>query len=140
MSDVIWAAGRIVNPPAREAVCEPVVTVTVTAPAAAVELTAICAVAVVGLVTVTGPAWPCAAPPTETPGPKLATVVPCMKLVYCPVIDTERLSPTLPELGISDVIWAAGRIVNPPASEAVWPPVMTVTVTGPMAAVELIPT
>ena len=50
-SDVICAGGTIVKPFPSEAVCGPVVTVTVAAPAVAVELMAICADAVVGLAT-----------------------------------------------------------------------------------------
>ncbi len=50
--------------------------------------------------------------PTDKSGPKLANVDPCTKLVYCPVIITERISPALPELGITDRICDGGFTVK----------------------------
>jgi hypothetical protein len=57
----------------------PVVTTTWSGPTFAFEAITMLAVAVVRLVTVTVPAVPAAAPPTEIPGPKLAVVPPCKK-------------------------------------------------------------
>src|SRR5579864_4618413 len=59
----------------------------------------ICAVALVGLVTVTGPGWPSVPPPTDVPGPNVAIVVPCTKCVYAPIIATCNEIPALPLLG-----------------------------------------
>src|SRR5437868_7222171 len=62
------------------------------------------AVAVVALATVTGPNPPDGPPPTATPAPKLATVVPCIKCVNCPVTATDRLCwPGCPALGFNCV-------------------------------------
>ena len=58
------------------AASEPVCTVTTRSPAAAAGPILNCAVALVGLFTVTGPAAPPRPPPTEIPGPKLACVLP----------------------------------------------------------------
>src|SRR5205807_8417764 len=76
------------NPAARIACSVPVVTVIFLGPAALPATIAICAWALVGLVTATGPSAPAAAPPTPTPAPKLACVVPCTKWVPLPVITT----------------------------------------------------
>ena len=58
------------------ATCKPVATVTDLRPGAAAGSIVNCAVAVVGLVTVTSPGLPCAADPTDTPAPNDAVVLP----------------------------------------------------------------
>lgn len=73
-----------------DGVSAPVSTVTVRAPTVAAGLMTNCAIALVGLFTVTGPDPPDGPPPTEIPSPKLASVVPWTKLVNCPVIVTGR--------------------------------------------------
>src|SRR6202158_421395 len=68
-----------------EACSTPVCTVTgVRKPTAAAASMAICAVAVVGPVTLMGPNPPAKAPPTEIPAPKLACETPCWKFVAVP--------------------------------------------------------
>ena len=54
--------------------CAPVKTLIVRGPASALPATWMVAVALVALSTCNGPAVPAAAPPTEIPGPKFATV------------------------------------------------------------------
>ena len=74
-------AAPIVKPLTIAACSAPVVTVTVWEPVAAAGSMTMEAVALVELLTVTGPGCPSAAPPTAMPAPKLATVVPCTKCV-----------------------------------------------------------
>ena len=86
---IVWAlpaptvgavlVGVTVNRDPSEACCSPVLTVTVRAPTGA-PCAAICATALVALFTETGPNAPSAAPPTEIPGPKVATVIPCTEV------------------------------------------------------------
>jgi hypothetical protein len=61
-----------------------------------------CAVAVVALVTVTGPNAPETPVPTAIPGPKLATVVPFTKWVFCAVMVTVSVWPAREELGATE--------------------------------------
>jgi hypothetical protein len=97
-----------VNPAASVADWTPVLTVTARGPGDAAASITNCATALVALDTVTAPAEPSAAPPTEIPAPKLATVEPCTKLVYAPVIVTERLLPGDPVKGVTEGICGAG--------------------------------
>ena len=101
-----------VNAAARVADCAPVLTVTARGPGGAAASIPSCATAVVALDTVTGPAAPSAAPPTEIPAPKLATVEPCTKLVYAPVIVTDKVWPGDPVFGAIERICAAGFTVR----------------------------
>jgi hypothetical protein len=64
------------NPAESVAVCAPVLTVTLREPVDAAGSMTNCATATVALETVTGPKFPEAAPPTDTPVPKVATVEP----------------------------------------------------------------
>jgi hypothetical protein len=90
---------------------EPVDTVIVRDPVAAVELITRLAVAVVVLVTVKAPLLPAPAPPTEIPGPKFASVNPFAKVVYWPVIDTVKDCPAWALEGFK-VIAAGGLMVR----------------------------
>jgi len=74
-------------------------------------LIAMVAVAVVGLVTVTGPSWPSAVfvvLPTVMPAPNLAWVTPCVKFVFRPVIVTVTTSPARAVAGEIEVICPLG--------------------------------
>jgi hypothetical protein len=68
-------------------------------------------VALVALLTVTGPIAPAVPPPTEIEGPKLAVVAPWKKFENEPVIVTLKLCPGFPDTGES-VINAGGLIVS----------------------------
>jgi hypothetical protein len=46
------------------------------------------------------------------PGPKLACVAPCTKLVYEPATTTESDCPTCPEFGVTEEILPAGLTVK----------------------------
>jgi hypothetical protein len=114
-SAVMLGTGRIVKPFVSVSVWTPVSTVTVTAPSVAPAPMAKLATATVGLLTVTGPNAPAAAPPTAMPGPKLATVLPWKKLVYSPVMVTCTCCPAPPEDGLmaaSDAREAGGLSVT----------------------------
>jgi hypothetical protein len=101
-SAVMLGTGRIVKPFVSVSVWTPVSTVTVTAPSVAPAPMAKLATATVGLLTVTGPNAPAAAPPTAMPGPKLATVLPWKKLVFSPVMVTCTCCPAPPEAGLTE--------------------------------------
>jgi hypothetical protein len=90
----------------KDAVCVPVVTVTVRAPVAANGSIVNRAVALAGVATVSMPGWPSATPATLMPGPKLAIVNPCTK--FEPVRTTVKIWPTLPALGLTEAIVGAG--------------------------------
>ena len=79
---------------------EPVATSVVRTPPAALPLIVTWAVALVGLTTVTGPRAPSAAPPTEVPAPKLATVDPCTNPGLDLLMVTATVLPGFPELGV----------------------------------------
>src|SRR5215472_2892980 len=91
-----------VNALSFEACWVPVVTVTFRAPSVALFATTTSAEAVVASITVTGPNAPVVAPPTETPGPKLAWVVPAVKLVYRVTMVIVWLWPGAPEFALRD--------------------------------------
>ncbi|MDX2149374.1 MAG: hypothetical protein SFV54_01470 [Bryobacteraceae bacterium] len=97
---------------ARVACWAPVRTVTVRGPGAAEAVTWSWAVAVVGVVTVTGPKTPSAVAPTAMPGPKLACVEPWTKLVNWPVRVTARARPAVPEEGVTAERRAGGLMVR----------------------------
>jgi hypothetical protein len=104
-----------VNPLARVSVSvgEPVtvvLTVTVRAPGAAAAEIARLATANPGPCTVTTPAAPAAAPPTEMPAPKLILVKPCCQLVRLPDTATVRVAPAAEWSG------KGGSIVGPAAT------------------------
>jgi len=105
-------ASFTVKPFVIESVSPPVTTVTLLAPNVAVSLITMLAVALVALTTVTGPAAPAAAPPTEMFGPKAACDTPLTKFVYLPLIVTVRVCPCSPELGERDVIVDVGLTVS----------------------------
>jgi hypothetical protein len=65
------------------------------------------AVAVVALSTVTGPYAPDTPVPTATPGPKLASVVPCAKCVFNPVMVTTTDCPASALFGATETSEAA---------------------------------
>ena len=66
---------------------------------------------VVALVTVTGPNDPEVAPPTDISGPNRASVEPCTKLLYVPLIVTVKVWPMLPEFWLIWLMAAGGLIV-----------------------------
>src|ERR1035441_10304497 len=98
-SGIETGGGRTVKALFKEAVCPPVVTVTVRGPAAASGSIVMVAVAVVEVATVNTPGWPSGAPDTLMPGPKLASVRPCTKPLLAAVSATVNTFPGLPELG-----------------------------------------
>src|ERR1700753_2095103 len=71
-----------------------------------------CAVAVVALTTAAGVRAPSARPAVERPGPNLATVLPCRKLVKFAVIVTLSDCPGIPKFGLTETTIAAGLIVR----------------------------
>ena len=99
-----FCGAETMNPAVSAAVCAPVLTMTVRGPGDAAAPITTCATAAVALETVTGPAAPSAAPPTEIPAPKLATVEPWTKVVNAPVMVTERLWPGFPVAGVAERI------------------------------------
>ena len=107
----------IAKPAVREASCTPVFAVTVRGPAEAVGDATICATAVVGDVTVTGPATPSAAPPTRSPAPKLATVAPWTKFVYSVLMVTVADAPARTFAGEMETIFGGGFTVSVAAFE-----------------------
>jgi hypothetical protein len=84
--------------------CVPVWTDIVLRPVDASGSILILAVALVGLLTVTNPQPPSDPLPTAIPGPKLADVTPCEKLVYVPVIVTCTVCPAVPDDWLKDTI------------------------------------
>ena len=86
-------------------------------------------------VTVTGPFAPSAAPPTEMPGPKFATDVPLIQLVYWPVIVTLTAAFGVPMFGLMTVMTGVpGRTVKPLFRFRFCEPVVTLTVRAPTVA------
>jgi hypothetical protein len=116
-----------VNALLREITCVPVVTVTGRAPSAADGSIVTWAVALVGLVTVTVPAWPSAEPPTLIPEPKLASVCPWTKFVFAPVIATVMILPVVLLLGFMEV-----RVPPEPTEAPAIPIVTAFEVTPPI--------
>ncbi len=108
----IDASASTMNPLAITACCAPVATVTVRAPCTEAGSREICAVSVVGVVTVTGPDAPSAAPPTDIPAPKFACVTPGTKFVYCPTKSTEMVCPANARAGDKETICAGGLTVR----------------------------
>jgi hypothetical protein len=106
LSEAIVAAPLTVKPLISEGCSLPVCTEMVRAPSAALFATLTMAVAVVALVTVTGPKFPCRPEPMEIPGPKLATVVPCTKCVPDPVIVTVMDCAGKAEFAMTDTMVA----------------------------------
>jgi hypothetical protein len=66
------------------------------------------AVALVGLVTLIGPAAPAAAPPTAIPAPNIACVLPLAKLMFDPLIVTVAVVPAFAESGLSEIDGGGG--------------------------------
>jgi hypothetical protein len=117
---------------AKVACSAPVVTVTgALNPGAAPESIVICAVAVEELVTVTGPAEPRDAPPTEIPGPKVACVTPCWKFVNIPLIATEIICPGCAWDGERVEIVGGPVVAKPLMMSACSDPVRATTVRRP---------
>src|SRR5271157_1702471 len=108
----IDTSASTVNALARTACCAPVATVTVRAPCTEAGSMEIAAVSVVGVVTVTGPDAPSAAPPTDIPAPKFACVTPCTKLVYCPTKSTDMVCPANARAGDKETICDGGLTVR----------------------------
>jgi hypothetical protein len=96
-----------------EDVCgSPVKTTTVCEIGGAFEPITKSATAVVGLVTVTGPRVPGAAPPTEMPAPKVAVVEPWTKFVPMPEMVTDRACPGCPVIGLTATMLVDGVMVK----------------------------
>src|SRR5205814_5267488 len=121
----------MVKPLARLTTSLPVVTVTVLAPAVAVELMEITAVALVAELIVSEF--------TVMPAPKLAVEVPWTQWVNWPVRATDRLLwPCWPVFGLTVVSTAVPLVtVKPLARLTTSLPVVTVTVLAPAVAVAL---
>src|SRR5579863_8294636 len=90
------------------------------------------AVAEVGLVTLTDPKAPSAAPPTEMALPKLATVLFAVKLVEVPVMVTVTVEFGAPTFGLITVIVGKPDVtVRALTRVAASPLVVTVTARAP---------
>ena len=123
-----------VKPLGRLSTSVPVVTVTVLAPAVAVALIEITAVALVAELTVSEF--------SVMPVPKLAVVVPCTQCVNWPVRATERFdTPWAAALGLTVVSTGVPLVtVKPLARVTISVPVVIVTLPAPAVAVALIDT
>jgi hypothetical protein len=121
-----------VNPFASVTTSPPVVSVTLCAPAVAVDAIFNTAVAVVAEFTVKDA--------IVIPVPKLAVVVPCTKCVSCPVTATDNpCCPCCPLLGFTVVSTGVPfATMNPFASVTISAPVVSVTLCAPAVAVDAI--
>jgi hypothetical protein len=97
------------NPFTKVGCWTPVAAVTVLKPGAVPASMDNCALAEVGLFTVTGPNPPGAPPPTLIPAPKLAWVLPCTKFVNWPERVVAKDCPGCPEAGLTSIA-AAGMM------------------------------